>query len=201
MIKNWIQNIVGFLLLMSLVSQLVPEEKYRKYVRLTMGIMLIVVLVMPVVEIFGMDVSLFQNLIRSQREMGAFDAKLSEATWDMQHTFTSTYEEMIFEEVEAYFKEESVELRNCQLEIETDVNAKDYGKIYKMHVVVGLKGAETGKNSKIKRIEVESIRLDKASNTLESVIPVPEEKVIEWKKDLTLQFGLADNQLILEIVS
>ena len=201
MVKNWIQNVVVFMLLMSLIGQLVPEEKYRKYVRLTLGLILILVLLLPVVQIFGMDAIVFENLIQSQMEAAAADARSSGKTMDMQRLYTQTYEQMIVEEVKAYFELEAVDVRYCHIEMETNVESESYGKLYSMSVGVCLKGEEVKEKEPVKPIDIEDVSIGKTLGSEKVQTVVPEEKFKKWKQDLTLQFDLNEDQFVLEIVS
>ena len=53
--REWIQNIVIFLLMTAMAGQLIPDEKYKKYIRLTMGLLLIMVILRPLTRLSGMD--------------------------------------------------------------------------------------------------------------------------------------------------
>ena len=201
MVKNWIQNVVVFMLLMSLVGQLVPEEKYRKYVRLTMGLILILVLLMPVVQVFGMDEKVLENLIQSQLDVASADGKSSGKTVDMQRMYVQPYNQMVVKEVEAYFELEAVEVEHCHIEMETDVESEAYGKMYSMYVGVSPKGNEQDEKKQVKEIDIEDVYVGKTSEIGNELSFVPEEKLKKWKQDLTLQFDLNEEQLVLEIVS
>ena len=201
MVKNWIQSIVGFLVLMSLVRQLIPGEKYGKYIQLTMGLVFILAAMIPLIEVIGMDTTVFQNFIQSQRQMAASESKISGTLWDMQRTFVSSYEQMIQQEIKSYFLSESAEVEECHLDIETNVNHEDYGKIYRMHILLRLKGAYSERSSVNDKIEVEEISIRGISKNQKTVSSIPNEKLNEWKKDLMLQFGVTESQLTLEIVS
>ena len=49
--REWIQNIVIFLLMTAMAGQLIPDEKYKKYIRLTMGLLLIMVILTPLTRL------------------------------------------------------------------------------------------------------------------------------------------------------
>ena len=49
--REWIQNVAVFLLLMTMAGQLIPDEKYKKYIRLTMGLLLILVILLPLTRL------------------------------------------------------------------------------------------------------------------------------------------------------
>ena len=73
--REWIQNVVLFLLFMSMINQIIPDEKYRKYVRLTMGLILILVLLGPLSRLMKADEKIFQDYIRENIRLSAEDAK------------------------------------------------------------------------------------------------------------------------------
>lgn len=52
-VLNWIKGIMGCLLLMSLVLQCVPGKIYRPYLRLFMGIILILTVLSPLTDLTG----------------------------------------------------------------------------------------------------------------------------------------------------
>lgn len=51
---EWIQNTAFFLVLVTVVIQLVPDNSYRKYIRFFMGILLIVMMSGPILNVVGM---------------------------------------------------------------------------------------------------------------------------------------------------
>lgn len=73
MIGEWIQNIAVFLIVSAAVLHAVPGEDYRKYIRFFTGLILILLLAGPILEISGMarsfEVNYRRNLIESGEEM------------------------------------------------------------------------------------------------------------------------------------
>ena len=55
---NWIKGIMGCLLVMSLILQCIPGKIYRPYLRLFMGIILILTILSPLTESFGLGEAL-----------------------------------------------------------------------------------------------------------------------------------------------
>lgn len=56
-VYDWIKDIIYYLILMSLVFQLLPNENYRKYIKLFSGILLVIIVLKPL-KIFVKDSSL-----------------------------------------------------------------------------------------------------------------------------------------------
>ncbi len=231
--QEWIQNIVVFLLLMTMAGQLIPDEKYKKYIRLTMGLLLILVVLLPLTRLAGMDKKIYQNFIRESFRISAVDAQAGESIVGMEGQFAEGYKQMIEEEVRLYFEANAMVLKYCEFDMDSDAKSENYGQIYKMRVGIlpkdrDISGTETTdslerngnqiQNSKasgeITSVDIGEIKiggdreaaaaseenetLDKAGMT-ESF--VPEEKIEQWKQDVSLQFGIDAEQLELEILS
>ncbi len=54
-IYNWIKSIVFFLVLISIINNLVGSSAYRKYINLISGMILIILVVNPILRIFDID--------------------------------------------------------------------------------------------------------------------------------------------------
>lgn len=52
---HWIEKIAFFLVMVTAVIQIVPNNSYRKYIRFFMGLLLIVMLSNPLLKLVGMQ--------------------------------------------------------------------------------------------------------------------------------------------------
>ncbi|MEF9946355.1 MAG: stage III sporulation protein AF [Lachnospiraceae bacterium] len=55
---QWIENIACYMLLITMVMQMVPENSYRKYIRFFTSLLLLTLLLTPIFKIAHMDQSL-----------------------------------------------------------------------------------------------------------------------------------------------
>ena len=202
--REWIQNVVVFLLLMTMAGQLIPDEKYKKYIRLTMGLLLILVILLPLTRLAGMDQRIYQNFIKESFRISAADAQAGEEIFGMDGTFVKEYRQMIQEEVRTYFEADAMVVKYCELDMNEDVESSDYGQIYRMKVGIlpkdkNISQGETSEKSG--HVYVEEIRIGEEVKKGAEESSVPKEKIEQWTKDLTLQFGMDVEQLELEILS
>ncbi|HAP21052.1 MAG TPA: hypothetical protein DCR27_07225 [Lachnospiraceae bacterium] len=202
--REWIQNIVVFLLLMTMAGQLIPDEKYKKYIRLTMGLLLILVILLPLTRLTGMDQRIYQNFIKESFRISAADAQAGEEIFGMDGTFVKEYRQMIQEEVRTYFEADAMVVKYCELDMNEDMDSSDYGQIYRMKVGIlpkdkNISQGETSEKSG--HVYVEEIRIGEEVKKGAGESSVPKEKIEQWTKDLTLQFGMDVEQLELEILS
>lgn len=62
---EWIGNLTVYMVLVTAAIQVIPGTGYKKYIRFFTGLILILMLMSPVLKIFGMDGS-FENLYDSE---------------------------------------------------------------------------------------------------------------------------------------
>lgn len=53
--SNWLKSMVGYLLIVSVTMQMLPNRKYEQYVRLFTGFLLIILMLQPVLKIGSAD--------------------------------------------------------------------------------------------------------------------------------------------------
>ena len=57
-LKEWIQNITFYFILVTLVMQMIPNQSYKKYIQFFTGLILVLLLAEPIMNIVGMDFSI-----------------------------------------------------------------------------------------------------------------------------------------------
>ena len=147
---------------------------------------------------------IYQNFIKESFRISAADAQAGEEIFGMDGTFVKEYRQMIQEEVRTYFEADAMVVKYCELDMNEDVESSDYGQIYRMKVGIlpkdkNISQGETSEKSG--HVYVEEIRIGEEVKKGAGESSVPKEKIEQWTKDLTLQFGMDVEQLELEILS
>lgn len=57
-IYQWIRNLAFYLVLATAVLQVIPGSDYKKYIRFFTGLVLVIMMMTPVLKLFGMEDSL-----------------------------------------------------------------------------------------------------------------------------------------------
>ena len=68
-ILDMVRMIEVFYLLEQMVLQLIPGERYERYVRFYLGLLLVLLLLQPVFQIFRLSEQLDQKVFLQEREM------------------------------------------------------------------------------------------------------------------------------------
>lgn len=54
-IYDWIKNLVFYLILITMLMQMIPDSDYKKYIRFFAGLVLILLLTKPILSVFYME--------------------------------------------------------------------------------------------------------------------------------------------------
>lgn len=65
-IYEWMRNLAVFYIFLTLVTHLVPDGRYEEYIRFFMGLLLILILLSPLLELMNVKDSV-ENLIEQYR--------------------------------------------------------------------------------------------------------------------------------------
>lgn len=57
---QWIENLAYCLILMTAVQHILPGDSYRKYIRFFSGLIMVLLLITPILDLFGMKGELWQ---------------------------------------------------------------------------------------------------------------------------------------------
>ena len=201
MIREWIQNIVVYLLCMSLVHHLIPDESYGKYIRLGTGMILNLILVMPVIQWLDLEDVIDETFFQNQLQNYADDVRMSAQLLGAEQRYNESFKKIISDEIKTYFQNEGMNVKYCQIDMNEDMNDEHYGKIYSLCVGIQMMDQALMEKQRVSEIEIQRIDIGKERKQQEKMVNIPETKVKEWKENLSIQFGVKHEQLTLEILS
>ena len=111
--NDWIKTLVGYLLIMSVITQMMPNGKYEQYARLFAGFLLIILILQPILKIGSANTILegkIHAFVQEQEELEAQIGVQSEA-------FQKKSEELQQENQEQIVIEE---IQKVQVEVNPD---------------------------------------------------------------------------------
>ena len=140
-VMEWVGQIAVFYLLMTVVEQLLPDSKYRKYVRLYLGMVMIRVVVAPVVSLANLEGSLEGAMKQVETELAQSELRLeavagNEVRYQM---ILDGYEILIREQASEITNREGYLLYDADVNFEENPEADDFGRILSIALVVGPK--------------------------------------------------------------
>lgn len=103
---EWIRNVAFYIVIITAVIQILPNNTYKKYIHFFTGLVLILLLMTPVLKILGMD-----NLSNPQQQGKEFEQKMKEIEKETEYLNEVRLED--------YLEEENIEVEEIQIGAET----------------------------------------------------------------------------------
>lgn len=139
-IYEWIRSLVFYLILMSMILNLLPDKKYEKYMRLFTGVIFILLVFGPFTDLTGLEERMagvferltFQNDVKLlQKEILDTDGRRLSKVMDGYQKAVETDLKIMAEGI-------SAECRSVEAVMETDMDSADFGKVLCVNMRLGL---------------------------------------------------------------
>ena len=171
---EWVRNIVICLLVISLIYQLLPDSDYKKYMRVCAGLILIVVVMTPVLKLFGADLQLSYffdfEALKVQLETSSYKDVLLEAEQERIDMVTENYKVQLENEAKAMFENQQVYLEDVSIEIDTDRQSEHFCRVTEVLGTAADKAALKTDKALVEKIAVDKIQAD-GQPTGENFVP------------------------------
>jgi len=215
-ISNWLQNIILIILLATFVDLLLPNSSMQKYAKMVLGLLVMVSIMSPVLNIFTEQLSI-TNLISHLDEQVLVQQTIVEPEYDESDSeYTQiNYQNKMLEQVDQSMKDHAKQLIEKRLEVSvTDVKLKAHIEeqvwiIDEVGIwIQALRQEKKENNNKtpIKTIEnVKAVNIDIRNNSNKKQsykVDVKEQKLAEEaKKIVANEWGILEEHVIVEFLS
>lgn len=110
LIYGWMQNLAFFFILMTAVLNCLPENQYRKYVQFFLGMVLMIVMCRPLLQVLDLDQFLSDNLSSQIFEQEVQNSKNSALTVEgvQEDYLTRAYEGEIENQIRILLQEKGI---------------------------------------------------------------------------------------------
>ncbi len=140
---QWIKNIAIFYIIASLVLNIIPGDKYKRYIRLFLGVVMVILLIKPIGRLTGLD-GKFDELFwtGSYGAMSAdLKAELAFADEERIRLITAEFEKKISDDIKEYVESLGAVYISSRPEINIDPASKGYGSLSRISVDISRGGA------------------------------------------------------------
>ena len=202
-IYSWIKDIVIFMVLISVITNLMGKSSYKKYINLISGIILVILVITPLLKIFQLDNTLdyyftTNSLTAQAGEVQDINEKFGEIESSRQEEILTQVKAKITDKINALLDKEDVETESIEIILEEDAASSSYGSLKGLNVKGVYKSAvnkaKDKETIKIDRVEINEIDLKKDNSSTEAVMDFISPVEIKAKKVLSDFYNLdADN--------
>ncbi|TEB06655.1 Stage III sporulation protein AF [Pelotomaculum schinkii] len=169
-IRSLVQNLIVIIILAVLLDMFLPAGEMRKYVKMVMGLLIIVAVVQAVGNLIHWDYAGDFPALTTQGDQGKFTEIMENGkrlTEDQQQKALEEYKNGIARQAMALARANNkVSLLGVEVKVQTEQNKPGYGQLSEMVLTVGPKTESAdlqAKGSVIKEVEPVSVKLDPAA--------------------------------------
>lgn len=184
--KEFIQKIIIYVLLFSLIKSLVSNENYQKYIRFFGGLCLVLLCIMPVFSM-GKEHDWFDTLQEKflQMDLSDLEEKFRYSEAEFQEMLEKEYKEALQKEVVILAKDAGVEMESASVTLEKQKDGYAIGEIScqkkkKESMEIAVQSIQMESEDPV-AIEDTSKEAEKVKNILCERFVVGKEQVHVWK--------------------
>lgn len=130
-IYEWIRNLSVYLILITVVLNVLPDNSYKKYVKFFSGMLLVLILISPLAGLFGVgekiNISFESNNYR--QELKEIQSKAKYMEGKQSQKVAEGNENSIKAQVENIIRKNGFYPVSVEINTDQDINSKSYGEI------------------------------------------------------------------------
>lgn len=139
-IYEWIRSLVFYLILMTMILNLLPDKKYEKYLRLFTGMIFILLVFGPFADLSGLEermAGVFERLT-FRNDVKLLQKEIADTDGKRLSRLVDGYQEAVETDLRTMAEGISVECRSVEAVLETDTENDEFGKVLAVNMQVGL---------------------------------------------------------------
>ncbi len=221
-IFSWVRNVVIFVLVLSLIEEILPDEDYRKYIRAVAGMVFILVVFSPLLELFNVRGSVdyffqwesFKTAFSGSdlADGGNFDGDALEQ--ERQALVLNEYEAALKEQIRVLVENQGYGVKEVGISVEDNEDSENFGAVKAIVVCLhpeadGIGSGDAGLSEDAGRSEktitaVEPVVIGSDSDgenvadtekAAVSMVPATGEKYVDLRRLLSENYGVHMNYI------
>lgn len=135
-IYQWVKNIAFYLILITAVMNVLPNNNYKKYVKLFTGMVLVLLVLSPITSLLKLNRTMDFTFMTSsfEQELNELDDQAESFENAQKSRLFTGYEEEVAKEIGEVVEQDGLYPVDIQVVIEEDENSEDYGSIRQIYI-------------------------------------------------------------------
>ena len=186
---GWVKNIAFYMILMTLVLNIIPNNNYYKYIKLFSGMIMVVLVLSPIMEFLNLDSSMehYFKTITFTEEVNQIKPLLEEADNERFSAVISEYRVGIEREMSRQAQVYGLKLQNADIDLCEDIEAEAFGTIVFASLVVSYEEEKSP-------IYIEPVKIMESSGS-ERESSASTAETVKLKEQLIKDYNLKEEQL------
>lgn len=171
---NWMKSIIVFMIITTVILNLLGKSNYKKYVGLVTGLVLVLLVIGPIlslsgkIQYFDFSMDSYESLVEAQDLSNEMFAMEESSSVDI----FAQYKQVIMNQTESIISEKGLTVVTMDVEVVEDKANQEFGKILSMSLVATYKTnnempGKTGDIPPIEKVEIGQITFDSQENDMD----------------------------------
>lgn len=193
-IKEWIKNILVLIVFIITIELILPNGSIKKYVNLIIGILVIVVIISPFLNITDGFINIENEIVKTSAilDSDVLELKNNSLNYTKKQQIVRTYRQNLENYLKAKIsKNYNVHVNHIKTNIVEDINDKNFGTIEKLYLNISFVNVDLEDNN-------EKIYVKVSANNSNNNLQLKKQKVnkiAEIKKDISHDYNLTNNNI------
>ena len=193
----WMKGIAVFLIFSGILLQILPDEKYRKYVRFILGLILMLLLADPLLRLTRQSDALTEKIrfftLEQKRE--ELQEEISHAEDAYKKKLEEGYKEILNEQLEELLLEDGYQLMRAESGISMEEN--DFGKILFLSLTICRTDPEEEESPGEERKSTDPEENNFKDSALRNSDPESEDDFRKLKRKIQRQYDLEEEEVLI----
>lgn len=164
MIYSWVKNIVIYIILITVVMNLLGKSSYKKYIGIFTGMILVMLVVSPLIKFFNIENIMDYYFESNNLNVEANDVsnQMIEKEKEQNDAILKEYKQKLADQINNILSNKKIYPLSIQVEIEEDKKSSDFGLIKYIQIVAShsKEESEDVNEKEIEKINIEKIDLE-----------------------------------------
>lgn len=200
-IYEWIRNIVIYMILNTIIMNLLGNSSYKKYVNIISGMILVLIVVAPVMELLNISDSLDFYFASNKIaiDTSEFEYRLAQVEKAQMDEVFGEYKKKLSESTEQILKEEGLYLKDLNIVFDKDEESSTFGQVVGMEIDVSTEETmeEAAEVFRVDTIKIDPIKISKGKEKADKQAPSPLE--IKLKNKLSDFYNIEPDNINISI--
>lgn len=183
---NWIKNIVIYMIINTVIMNLLGNKSYKKYVSIVSGMILVLIVVSPLVKLMKLEdkMNYFLQYNNFAIDSSDFKNQLKQVETEQEEAVFAEYEKKIKTQVKELLLKDNVYMKTYHIKIDKNPKSSTFGEIVGFDITASVEDSvETRGNSlQIENVDIKQIEIGEGDKKQEKALSPLE---ISIKKELS----------------
>ncbi len=206
-LMDWVRQIAFFMIFMSVFYQLVPDKKYKSYLKLFASLVLILLTVNPLTELFDIrrQLNFNQDVFAYPREVEEFRLRAEQVQGRQYEDILENYRLTVEEQLKGMAESSGLYVSGCEVKLSGETES--FGQVTGVRLTVSyrrLDGSSEGADQTgvVKEIgEIEEVRIPpvRTENGVSETESVGNQDTLELAEQIARLYQLGSEQVTVDL--